>query len=63
MWLMMLGLATVLGVVRGVNLVVDVGIGANEGDVFVDAASLDVAFVAHLSATKPGAGAPFTDRT
>ena len=52
------GVAAVLGAVRGIEFVVDVVVGVHEGDVFVDAASLDVAFVAHLSATEPGGGAP-----
>src|SRR2546430_5109251 len=52
------GVAAVLCAGRGVDLVVEVGVGVHEGDVFVDAASPDVAFLAHLSATEPSGGAP-----
>src|SRR3712207_7625469 len=42
-----------------IDLVVDAGVGfLHEGDVLLDAACPDVARVAHLSATEPGAGAP-----
>ena len=51
--------AAVLCTVRGVDLVVDVGINLlHECHVFVDAASADVALVAHLRATEPGGSAP-----
>lgn len=53
------GVAAVLSAVHGVDLVVDVGVGLlHKGDVFLDAAGPDPPFVAHLSATEPGAGAP-----
>ena len=55
MWLMMRdGVAAVFRAVRGVELVVDVGVRVHEGDVFVHATRLDAAFVAHLGATEPG---------
>ena len=50
--------AAVFATVHGVDLVVEVGSGGYERDIFVDAASLDVAFVAHLCMTKPGSRAP-----
>ena len=52
------GVAAVLCAVGGVDLVIDIAVGVHEGDVFVNATSLDVAFVARLSATEPGGGAP-----
>jgi hypothetical protein len=52
------GVAAVLCSVGGVDLVIDIGVGLHESDILVDAASLDVAFVARLRATEPGAGAP-----
>src|SRR5215208_573044 len=50
--------AAVLVAVGGVDLVVEVGVGVGEGDVLVDAAGPDVAFVAYLGAGEPAAGAP-----
>jgi hypothetical protein len=47
------GVAAVLGAVGGVDLVVKV-VGLDQAHVLVDAAGLDVAFVAHLAATEPG---------
>ena len=38
------GVAVILGAVCRVELVVEVGVGVHEGDVFVNAASLNVAF-------------------
>lgn len=53
------GVAAVLSAVHGVDLVVDVGVGLlHKGDVFLDAAGPDPAFMAHLSAPEPGGGAP-----
>src|SRR5215218_1042010 len=50
------GVAAVLGAVGGVDLLVQV-IDLDQAHVFVDAAGLDVAFVADLGATEPGGGA------
>jgi hypothetical protein len=51
-------MAAILGTVRGVDLIVDVVVGfGHEGDVFVEAAGLDVPVVAHLTGAEPGAGA------
>lgn len=48
--------AAVLGSVRGVDLVVDGEVGfRHEGDVLVDAASLDVTCMARLRGAEPGA--------
>ena len=50
----------VLCAIGVVDQVVDVEGGLlNEGYVFVDAARMDVAFVAHLGSAEPGAIAPF----
>ena len=46
------------GAIRGVDLVIEAEVGVYEGDVFVDAASLDVAFAAYPSTSEPGGGAP-----
>src|SRR4029450_7547454 len=53
-----LAVAAVLVAVGGVDGVVEVGVGVGEGDVLVDAAGPDVAFVAHLGAGEPATGAP-----
>jgi hypothetical protein len=46
----------VLRAVRGVNLLVDIGIGLGyEGDVLADPAGVDVAFMARLSRAEPRA--------
>ncbi len=52
------GVAAVLCAVGGVDLVIDVWGGVYEGDVFVDAARLNLTFMPHLDASKPGGGAP-----
>src|SRR5688500_4477580 len=53
------GVATVLCAVGGVDLFIDLGVSLlQECDIFFDAASADVALVAHLGATEPGGGAP-----
>src|SRR5262249_54532631 len=48
----------VLGVIHSVDLVVDAGVGFLQGDVLLDAAGPDVAFVARLGAAEPGGSAP-----
>lgn len=48
---------TVLAAIRGVNQCVHFGVSINEGNIFLNTASPDPAFVAYLSATEPGAGA------
>ena len=52
--------AAVLGAVRGIDLIVDgvVSVHLLESNLFVDSASPNMAFVACLSATKPGGCAP-----
>src|SRR5512132_1240470 len=50
------GVAAVLGAVGGVDLLVQV-VDLDQVHVFVDAAGLDVGFVACLGATEPGGGA------
>jgi hypothetical protein len=51
--------AAVLGAVRRVDLVVDAGVGLlHEGDVFLNAAGPDPAFVVHLRDAEPGTAAP-----
>jgi hypothetical protein len=55
----MLRIMVILGAVRGVNLVVDGGIGfLYEDDILVNAARLDVTFVPRLDSAKPEAVAP-----
>src|SRR5215218_3532937 len=49
--------AAVLVAVGGVDLVIEVGVGVGEGDVFVDAAGPDIALVARLGAREPAATA------
>ena len=53
------GITTVLGAVGIIDLSGDVGVGSHfhEGDVFVNATSLDVTLVVILRATKPRRGA------
>ena len=51
-------MTAILVAINGVDLVEDGGIGVGKGNVFLDAAGVDAAFVANLSATKPGGGAP-----
>src|SRR5580658_10791152 len=51
-------LAAVLGAVRGVDLVVEVGVGVEEHRVFLDAACTDTTFAAHLDAAEPFGVAP-----
>jgi hypothetical protein len=53
-----LGLAPVLVAADGVELIVDVGDGVDEGDVSVGAAGLDVASVACPGAAAPDGGGP-----
>jgi hypothetical protein len=48
--------AAVLGAVGGVDLLVQV-VGLDQAHIFVDAAGLDVGFVADLGAAEPGGGA------
>jgi hypothetical protein len=59
------GVAAVLGAVGGINRGVDVvsGLDRDEGDVFVDAAALDVAFRAFLRSRNQPDVRPFTGRT
>src|SRR5437763_8435296 len=52
------GVAAVLGAVGGVDLVIEIGGGVYEDDVFLDAAGADVTFVPVLGAAEPGGGAP-----
>jgi hypothetical protein len=55
------GVAAVLGAVCSVDLVLDVTVSVgdiHEGDVFLDTAGPDPAFVAHLGASVPRGGAP-----
>ncbi len=49
---------SVLGAVCGVDLIVDVILGWDEDNVFVDATSLEVTFAAVLGCAEPGCGAP-----
>ena len=54
----MLWVAAVLGKVRGIDLVIDLGVGLlHKGDILFHAACSDVPFVAYLHATEPGGGA------
>jgi hypothetical protein len=53
-------IAAILVAVSGFDLVADGGIGVLKNDVFLDAAGVDAAFVANLSAAKPGGGASVT---
>lgn len=55
--------APVLVAVCLVNLVVELGIGVEEGAVLRYAASLDVALVACSGAAVPSGAGPLTDRT
>jgi hypothetical protein len=48
----------IFGPVGNVDLVVEAVVSIREGDVFVDAAGPDVAFVSYLGAAKPGGGGP-----
>src|SRR5207244_3707139 len=50
--------ATVLGAVRYIDLVIQVRLDVHEGHVFLDVASPDSPFVADLDATEPSGAAP-----
>ena len=58
--LMILGIAAVFAAVGGINLVIDVVASVNfhKGSLFVDAACLNMAFVACHNTTKPVRAAP-----